>query len=89
MTRMQGGSFTAHAKYQPYAVHMIIWCLPVTCFVTSALATRSKVKGFPHCQLRQVGVCLIDVGCCSLRDELLEAVPIVGNLAMCLHSSVG
>lgn len=61
----------------------------MTCFVTSALAASSKVKGFSHCELRQVAVCLVDVGSRPLRDELLETVPIVADLAMCLHSSAG
>lgn len=61
----------------------------MTCFVAGALATSSKVKRFPDCQLRQVAVCLVDIGSCPLRDELLEAVPIVGDLAMRLHSSAG
>lgn len=56
-----------------------------TCFVTCALTSSSKVEGFPHCQLRQMGVCLIDVCCSPLWDEVLEGVAIVGDGAMHLH----
>lgn len=61
----------------------------MTCSVASALAASSKVKGFSDCELRQVAVCLVDVGSRPLGNELLETVPIVGDLAVCLHSSAG
>ena len=81
---------TCHCQVKVHdVVKSQISCCPITCFVASALASSSKVKGFPHCQLWQVRACLVDVGSRSLWDELLEAVPIVGDLAVCLHSSVG
>lgn len=60
-----------------------------TCFVASALAASSKVKGLPHCQLRKMGVGLVDVCSRPLWDELTEAVPIVSDLAMHLYTIAG
>lgn len=56
-----------------------------TCFVASALAASPKVKGFPHCQLCQVGVCLINVAGSPFRDEIIKCVAIVGDAPLDLH----
>lgn len=65
-----------------------VMCL-VTCFVASALTASSKIKGLPYCQLRKMGVCLIDVCSCPLWDKLAEGVSIVCDLAMHLHTIAG
>ena len=58
-----------------------------TCFVASALAASAEVKGFSHCQLSQMGVCLINVAGSPFRDELVKGVTIVGDAPLDLHHS--
>ncbi len=58
-----------------------------TSFVTSALAARSKVKGFPDRQLRQVDVLLVNIAGCPLRNELIKGVAIVCDAALHLQQA--
>ena len=61
-----------------------------TCFVAGTLAASAKVKGFSHCQLSQVGVCLINVAGSPFRNELVKCVTIVGNAPLDLqHTLLG
>ena len=50
------------------------------------LDARCEVKGLTHSQLGGVVVSLINVGGCAWHIELLEAMAIVGDIALDLHS---
>ena len=58
-----------------------------TSFVTSALAARSKVKGFPDRQLRQVDVLLVNIAGGPFRNELIKGVAIVCDAALHLQEA--
>ena len=57
----------------------------LTSFVACALAAGSKVKGLSDSQLCQVGVLLVNVAGGPLRNEVLEGVPIVGDVTLDLQ----
>ena len=57
----------------------------LTAFVTCALTASSKVKGFPDCQLCQVGVSLINVAGSPFWNEVIKGVTIVGDATLDLQ----
>ena len=59
----------------------------LTCFLANTLNSSCKIHGLPHCQFWQVQICLLNIGCCPLGDELIEGLAIVGQLSSNLHYS--
>ena len=57
------------------------FCRFLTSLVSHTLDACSKVHGLPHCQLGQVQVSLLNVGCSPLRDEALEGDAIVRDVS--------